>query len=77
MKSSVSWLLGDNIENLTLTGTGAIDGTGNDLNNVLTGNSAANILRGGEGNDTLNGVAGADSLDWWRRGRHLHRRRSC
>ena len=42
---------------LTLTGTGAIDGTGNSLNNILTGNSAANVLTGGAGNDTY--VVGA------------------
>jgi Ca2+-binding RTX toxin-like protein len=50
------------IENLTLTGTTAIDGTGNKLNNVLTGNSAINILNGGEGQDTLDGKVGADIL---------------
>src|SRR5207237_1075219 len=44
--------LGANIENLTLTGTSAINGTGNALNNVLTGNSAANVLSGGAGDDT-------------------------
>ncbi|MBD2268610.1 M10 family metallopeptidase C-terminal domain-containing protein [Anabaena sp. FACHB-1391] len=40
------------VENLTLTGTAAINGTGNTGNNVLTGNSANNILAGGDGNDT-------------------------
>ena len=52
--SSISFSLADSthaigsIENLTLTGSGAINATGNALNNVLIGNSAANILRGGE-----------------------------
>ena len=55
--------LSDNIENLTLSGALAINGSGNDLNNVLTGNSEANVLIGGAGNDTLNGGAGADTLD--------------
>jgi Ca2+-binding RTX toxin-like protein len=50
------------IENLTLTGSAAIAGTGNDLNNVLTGNTGANILTGFGGNDTLNGGAGADTM---------------
>ena len=50
------------IENLTLAGSAAIAGTGNDLNNVLTGNTGANILIGLEGNDTLNGGAGADTM---------------
>jgi Ca2+-binding RTX toxin-like protein len=54
-------LKGD-IENLTLTGTSAINGTGNALHNVITGNAAANILDGGAGNDTLVGGAGNDTL---------------
>ncbi len=52
VQSSVTCTLGANLENLTLTGTGAINGTGNVLDNVLTGNSAANVLTGGAGNDT-------------------------
>ena len=39
------------VENLTLTGSAAVNGTGNALNNVLTGNSAKNILQGLGGND--------------------------
>jgi len=50
------------VNNLTLTGTAAISGTGNALDNVLTGNAAANTLNGGDGNDTLNGMAGADAM---------------
>jgi Ca2+-binding RTX toxin-like protein len=52
-----------NVENVTLTGTGAINATGNSLANVLIGNSGNNTLSGGAGNDTLDGgSAGTDSL---------------
>jgi Ca2+-binding RTX toxin-like protein len=62
VQASASYILGANVENLTLTGSGAISGTGNALNNVLIGNSAANTLVGNEGNDTLNGGSGADTM---------------
>jgi len=52
VQSSITWTLGVNLENLTLTGTTAINGTGNTLDNVLIGNSGANVLTGGAGNDT-------------------------
>ena len=60
--SSVTFTLGNNVENLTLTGTAAINGTGNALDNVLIGNSGKNKLTGGAGNDTLYGGAGNDFL---------------
>ncbi|WP_294245168.1 calcium-binding protein [Propionivibrio sp.] len=62
VQSSVTYTLAANVENLSLTGTSAINGTGNALNNLLMGNSAANTLTGGAGNDTLNGGTGADTL---------------
>lgn len=61
-EASVSYSLGAEMEDLTLTGTTAINGTGNELANQLTGNSAANILRGGDGGDVLLGGDGNDSL---------------
>jgi Ca2+-binding RTX toxin-like protein len=61
--SSVSHTLTAQVENLSLTGTATINGTGNELNNVLTGNNAANTLTGGDGNDVLDGGAGADTLN--------------
>ena len=61
VKSSVTYTLGANVENLTLTGTAAINGTGNVANNVITGNSADNILDGAAGNDILIGGAGNDT----------------
>ena len=51
------------IENLTLLGTAAINGTGNTLANRITGNSAANVLDGGLGADTLIGGLGNDKLN--------------
>src|SRR5262249_11018041 len=49
VQSSVSFTLGKFLENLTLldTGTTPVNGTGNELNNLITGNNAANILLGG------------------------------
>src|SRR5262245_61076223 len=50
------------LENLTLTGKGAISGTGNDLANIIAGNSGANVLIGLDGNDTIDGGLGADKM---------------
>ncbi|MEG3437630.1 calcium-binding protein, partial [Pannus brasiliensis CCIBt3594] len=63
VSASVSHTLGFGIENLTLTGFGNINGTGNGNNNVITGNSGNNILDGGAGNDTINGGNGNDTVD--------------
>jgi Ca2+-binding RTX toxin-like protein len=62
VNSSLSYILTDNVENLTLTGTGAINGTGNDLDNSLRGNSNDNVILGLNGADTINGNNGDDRL---------------
>ena len=63
VRSSVNWTLGNYVENLTLTGTAAVNWTGNTLANLLIGNGAANSLSGGDGDDILSGGAGADILN--------------
>jgi Ca2+-binding RTX toxin-like protein len=50
------------VENLTLTGTASINGTGNALDNFITGTTGNNTLTGNAGNDTLDGKAGTDVL---------------
>ena len=62
VNSSVVWTLGTDLENLTLTGSSAINGSGNASANVLIGNSGNNTLTAAAGNDTLDGGAGADTL---------------
>ena len=60
LTAAVTTTLAANVENLTLTGAAAINGTGNAGNNVITGNSGNNILNGGAGIDTLTGGTGND-----------------
>jgi Ca2+-binding RTX toxin-like protein len=69
VRASISYTLGntdvtgiDNIENLRLLGQGDINGTGNDLDNVITGNKGDNRLNGGDGDDKIIGGKGNDML---------------
>ncbi len=72
VNSSATFTLAEEVEHLTLTGTAAVDATGNSYANKLTGNAAANRISGldgddkitgGAGDDQLSGGAGADQLD--------------
>ncbi len=60
--ASISYSLGANVERLTLTNSGNINGTGNSLANVITGNAGNNAFFGLEGNDTINGGKGNDTI---------------
>ncbi|BAQ63251.1 Calx-beta domain-containing protein [Geminocystis sp. NIES-3709] len=62
VRSTVTYTLSANVENLVLEGTGNLNGTGNTLSNHITGNNFSNTINGSEGNDTLIGRGGNDTL---------------
>jgi Ca2+-binding RTX toxin-like protein len=65
INSSINFNMGgpSNAENLTLLGAANINGTGNNLNNIITGNAGRNTLNGGGFDDTLKGGGGNDIYD--------------
>jgi len=62
VNASVSYRLAANVENLTLIGADPINGSGNELANVITGNDANNALTGEVGDDRLFGRDGDDNI---------------
>jgi Ca2+-binding RTX toxin-like protein len=62
IESSTTTTLAEEIENLTLTGSSAVNGTGNAASNSLAGNGADNVLTGHAGFDSLYGNSGNDTL---------------
>ena len=61
VRTTVNFTLGGHVENLTLI-AGAVSGTGNGQNNLITGSGGANVLSGENGFDTLLGLGGNDKL---------------
>jgi Ca2+-binding RTX toxin-like protein len=62
VQSAVTWILAAEVENLTLTGAAAINGTGNALNNTLSSAAGNNVLDGGLGVDTLSYASAASGV---------------
>ena len=71
--ASISFTLGENVENLTLYKNpqypgypsppdNPLNGIGNELDNTIIGNNASNLLFGKQGGDTLLGEGGADRI---------------
>jgi Ca2+-binding RTX toxin-like protein len=60
VQSTVNHTLANNVENLTLTGTANVNGTGNAAANIIVGNSGSNFLDGELNSDTLTGGIGVD-----------------
>lgn len=60
VRSSTTYTLAANVENLELTGSANVGGTGNLLANIIIGNVGSNIINGKAGIDILDGGSGSD-----------------
>jgi Ca2+-binding RTX toxin-like protein len=63
VRSTVDFLMSDDVERLELIGTAAIDGIGSAGADIILGNDAANVIRLGAGDDRSFGRLGDDILD--------------
>ncbi|QNM82994.1 hypothetical protein H8M03_01110 [Sphingomonas sabuli] len=68
VRSSVDFRLTRYVENLVLTGTGAIEGIGNAFDNVIVGNAGDNFIHGAGGSDSMRGGEGNDTYVVWNAG---------
>ncbi len=62
VRTTLNWILADNIEGLELQGSTNASGTGNGGSNNLQGNGGNNTLSGLAGVDTINGADGDDII---------------
>ncbi|PWR24529.1 beta strand repeat-containing protein [Zavarzinia aquatilis] len=63
VRTSINFTLASGFENLTISVSKTVSGTGNAAANVMTGGGGANALSGLGGDDVINGGGGADTLD--------------
>lgn len=64
VRASINFsLVGTEIENLMLTGTSGLIGTGNDNANVIVGSEGGDTINGMGGNDSINGGDGNDTVN--------------
>ena len=68
VQTDITWSLGLEFENLTMTGTGAITMQGNNLNNLIVGNAGNNVFNARAGDDTIQAGGGNDRIDMFGNG---------
>jgi serralysin len=68
VRTDVTWSLGLEFENLTMTGTGNITMQGNNLDNLIIGNGGSNTFNARAGDDTIMAGGGNDRIDMFGNG---------